>query len=221
MGAAAVTAFVHHHVQPAGGQPWKLFQGLVDEGQVRIDPRRARPQADRGQAGTGEHPLHSLTIYAELPGNGGRRPFLDVEIAQDLSLAFRGDRHDRVVLGEVGRRFEEPGGGARTLDEQTASSGIRTSGSAMPIALRQGKVKVRLPSPPSPAARDHPVAAVVNPDASHSFAAPDSDGHAAHGPRGHGGSFGSVVRPRAAARAGRSGHSRRHNRSGRDRNSCR
>jgi hypothetical protein len=91
----------------------------------------------------------------------------------------------------------------------------------MPIALRQGKVKVRLPSPPSPAAPDHPVAAVVNPDASHSFAAPDSDGHAAHGPRGHGGSFGSVVRPRAAARAGRSGHSRRHNRFGRDRSSCR
>jgi hypothetical protein len=85
-----------------------------------------------------------------------------VEIAQDLSLAFRGDRHDRVVLGEVGRRFEGPGG-ARNSDEQTASSGIRTSGSAMPIALRQGKVKVRLPSPPSLAAPDHPVAAVVNP----------------------------------------------------------
>src|SRR5258708_32156703 len=49
MGAAAVTAFVHHHVQPAGSQQWELFQGLVDEGKVRIDPRRARPQAYRGQ----------------------------------------------------------------------------------------------------------------------------------------------------------------------------
>src|SRR5580704_8757769 len=39
MGAAAVTALVHHYVQPAGGQHWKLFQGLVDEGQVRVDPR--------------------------------------------------------------------------------------------------------------------------------------------------------------------------------------
>jgi hypothetical protein len=34
----------------------------------------------------------------------------------------------------------------------------------MPIALRQGKVKVRLLSPPSPVAPNHPVAAVVNPD---------------------------------------------------------
>src|SRR6266581_1106711 len=124
MGATAVTAFVHHHVQPAGGQHWKLFQGLVDEGQVRIDPRRAWPQADWWQTGSGEHPLHRSTIYVELAGDGGRRPFLDVEIAQDLSLVFRGDRHDRVVLGEVGRRFEGPGGGATTLDEQTASSGI-------------------------------------------------------------------------------------------------
>jgi hypothetical protein len=57
MGAAAVAAFVHHHVQPAGGQHWKLFQGLVDEGQIRIDPGRARPQADRWQTGSGEHPL--------------------------------------------------------------------------------------------------------------------------------------------------------------------
>jgi hypothetical protein len=90
MGAAAVATFVHHHVQPAGGKPRKLFQGLVDERQVRIDPRRARPQADRWQTGSGEHPLHRSTIYVELPGDGGRRPFLDVEIAQDLSLAFRG-----------------------------------------------------------------------------------------------------------------------------------
>jgi hypothetical protein len=91
----------------------------------------------------------------------------------------------------------------------------------MPIALRQGKVKVRLPSPPSPVTPDHPVPVVVNPDASHSFAAPDNDGHAAHGQRDHGGSPDSAVRPRAAPRAGRWGHSRRHNRSGRDRSSCR
>ena len=48
MGATAVTAFVHHHVQPAGGQLRKLLQVLVDEGQIRIDPRRAWPQADPG-----------------------------------------------------------------------------------------------------------------------------------------------------------------------------
>jgi hypothetical protein len=219
MGAAAVTALVHHYVQPAGGQHWKLFQGLVDEGQVRIDPRRAWPQADWWQTGLGEHPLHRSTIYVELPGDGGRRPFLDVEIAQDLSLAFRGDRHDRVVLGEVGRRFEGPGG-ARTLDEQTASSGIRTSGSAMSIALRQGKVKVRLLSPPSPATPNHPVAVVVNPDASRCFAGRASDGPVPHGPGARGGSSGSADRRHAGRDIGPPAHSRRHNRSDRGRSSC-
>jgi hypothetical protein len=53
------------------------------------------------------------------------------------------------------------------------------------------------------------------------IAAPDGDGHGAHGQRDRGGSFGSAVRPRVAARAGRFGHSRRHNRSGRDRSSYR
>ena len=125
-----------------------------------------------------------------------------------------------VRLGDVSR----DGGGARTLDEQTAGSGIRTSGNAMPVALERhhGKVKATCPrSPPSPMTPDHLVAVVVNPDASHSFAAPDGDGHGAHGPRDRGGSFGSAVRPRVAARAGRFGHSRRHNRSGRDRSSYR
>jgi hypothetical protein len=32
IGAAAVTALVHHYVQPAGGQHWKLFV----TGQVRL-----------------------------------------------------------------------------------------------------------------------------------------------------------------------------------------
>jgi hypothetical protein len=139
-----------------------------------------------------------------------------------LRLAFRGDGHDQVVLGEVG--FEEPSGGARTHDEQTAGSDIRTSGSAMRIALekRQGKVKVTcLRSPPSPVTANHPVAVAVNLDASHSFAARDSDAHARHGRGGRGGSFGSAVRPRVAARAAPVRHSRRHNRSDRDRSSYR
>ena len=106
-----------------------------------------------------------------------------------------------VRLGDVSR----DGGGARTHDEQTAGSGIRTSGrcDAGRLERRQGKVKATcLRSPPSPMTPDHPVAVVVNPDASHSFAARDSDGHAAHGQRDRGGSFGSAVRPRVAARAG-------------------
>src|ERR1700746_1259214 len=96
------------------------------------------------------------------------------------------------VLGEVGLRFEEPGGGVRTPEEQTASSGVRTTVSATPIALRQGKVKIRLPSPPSPAAPNQPVAVVVNPDASRCFAGRASDGPVPHGPGARGGSSGSA-----------------------------
>src|SRR5258708_15942107 len=86
----------------------------------------------------------------------------------------------------------------------------------MSIALNQGKMKFRLPSPPSPVTPNHPAAVAVNPDASHSFAAPDSYGHARHERRGRGGSFGSAVRPRVAPRAPPVRHSRQHNRSGPD-----
>src|SRR5260370_123760 len=112
MGATAVTAFVHHHVQPAGGQHWKLFQGLVDEGQVRIDPRRARPQADRWQTGAGEDPLHCSTLYGERPGAGGPGPFLDVEIPLEVARGFRGDRHGRGRRGEVWGALGGSGGAA-------------------------------------------------------------------------------------------------------------
>src|SRR5258708_8510671 len=90
MGATAVTAFVHHHVQPAGGQQWKLFQGLVDEGQVRIDPRRARPQADRWQTGSGEHPLHCSPLYVALPAAGRPSPLLDSELDHNFTPPFTG-----------------------------------------------------------------------------------------------------------------------------------
>src|SRR5215831_7875558 len=114
-----------------------------------------------------------------------------------------------VRLGDVSR---DPAAAQEPLDEQAASSGIRTSGSAMPIALRQGKVKVRLPSPPSPVTPDHPVAMVVNPDASHSFAVPDSDGPVPHEPGARGGSSGSADRRLAGRDIGPPAHSRRHNR---------
>jgi hypothetical protein len=49
-----------------------------------------------------------------------------------------------VRLGDVSR----DGVGARTLDEQTAGSGIRTNGNATPVALerRHGKMKGDLPA---------------------------------------------------------------------------
>src|SRR6202162_1846982 len=63
MGAPAVTTLIHHRVEPAGGQHRELLQGLVDEGQIRIDPRRAWPQSDPRQAGLGEHPHQRSAGY--------------------------------------------------------------------------------------------------------------------------------------------------------------
>jgi hypothetical protein len=94
-----------------------------------------------------------------------------------------------------------------------------TNGSAMSIALRQGKVKVRLLSPPSPVTPNHLVAVVVNPDASRSFAGCASDGPVPHGPGARGGSSGSADRRRAGRNIGPPAHSRRHNRSDRGRSS--
>jgi hypothetical protein len=88
----------------------------------------------------------------------------------------------------------------------------------MSIALRQGKV--RLLSPPSPATPNHPVAVVVNSDASRSFAGRASDGPVPHGPGAHGGSSGSADRRHAGRDIEPPAHSRRHNRSDRGRSSC-
>jgi hypothetical protein len=99
---AAIAALLHHRVQAARPQRRELGQSLVDEWQIRVDFRGAAQPLDARQAGLGQHPGDSVTVHAQLLGNRSDPPAFSMVIAQDLSLAFRGDRHDRVVLGEVG-----------------------------------------------------------------------------------------------------------------------
>ncbi len=55
--AAAVAAFAHHRVQPAGGQRRELLQGLTDEGQIGLDLRATCRRPDPGQTGLGQDPV--------------------------------------------------------------------------------------------------------------------------------------------------------------------
>jgi hypothetical protein len=75
--------------------------------------------------------------------------------------------------------------------------------------------------PPRPSQQHHPPAAAGNPDASRSFAGPASDAPVPHGPADRDGSSGSADRPRAGRDISPPVHSRRRNRSGRGRSSCR
>ena len=103
--AAAVAAFAHHRVQPAGGQGRELLQGLMDEGQIGLDLRATCRRPDPGQAGLGQDPRHGAVMHMQLAGDRANAPFLDMIIAQDLRLQIRRDGH-AVLLGEVWRRIE-------------------------------------------------------------------------------------------------------------------
>ena len=76
--------------EPPGCQRGKLLQGLVDERQVWIDPRRPGSWPDPGQTGLGQHPRHPAMVDAQLAGDGAATPFFNVIIAQDLRFEIRG-----------------------------------------------------------------------------------------------------------------------------------
>jgi hypothetical protein len=56
IGPATIAAFMHHRVEPAGGQRREPLQRRQDERQVRIDPRAARRRHGARQAGLRQHP---------------------------------------------------------------------------------------------------------------------------------------------------------------------
>ena len=181
IGAAAIAALVHHRVEAAGGKGWKRLQGLADEWQIGIDPRRTRPLSHAGQPGLGQNPGHCAMVHVQLPGDGAGPPLLDVVIAQDLRLKIRGNSHAWLLRGHTGQRFEGPGGGAESLDGRIAGSRSRTSGSVLAAALANRPwMAVCLP-PPGPVTANHPAAPEVNPDASRFFAVPGNGGRATHG----------------------------------------
>ena len=76
--AAAVAAFAHHRVQPAGGQRRELLQGLMDEGQIGLDLRATCRRPDPGQTGLGQDPRHGAVVHMQLAGDRANAPFLDM-----------------------------------------------------------------------------------------------------------------------------------------------
>ena len=218
IGTSAVTTLAHHRIEPAGGEGWKRLQGLADERQIGIDPRRTRLLPGAGQSGLGENPRHRAMVHMQLPGDGSGPPLLDMVIAQDLRLKVRGNGHAQLLCG---LKFEDPSGGAGSFGERIPGSGSRTSGIAMLAVLQsRPEISVCLP-PPGPVTANHPAVLAVNPDASRFFAGLDNCGPAKHGRYGHGGSSGSAGRRRVARCGALAAHSLRRNRSGPCRSRCR
>src|SRR5215471_18360187 len=98
IGAAAVAAFTHHLVEPAGGEVWELLQRLENKRHVRIELRGSLTPAKARQTGLRQHSGDGAVMYTELPGDGAGAPLLDAVIAQDLSLELSGNRHGSAPL---------------------------------------------------------------------------------------------------------------------------
>ena len=147
-----------------------------------------------------------------------RRSALRWSWREDLWAATEGGDERIPSGGSV-----SPCGGARTPVERTESSGIRTSGRNMTIALKGCVERIVGFQPPGASmALDHPArTAIADHDASRSSAAHDIAGPARHGLHGPYSWFGSAGLPRVAFLPGLLGHSLRCSKFGRDRNSDR
>ena len=98
VGPALVAPLAGHGVQAARPQGGELLQCLVDEGQIRVDARRAH-HPDAGQAGLAQDALDAAVVHLELARNGARAPSLDMVVTQDLGMKFRAHGHDGVLQG--------------------------------------------------------------------------------------------------------------------------
>ena len=99
VGPAVVAALAHHLVQAAGGQSGKLFQGLTNEWQIGINPRRSL-QFAAGQTGLRQDAADRAGMHVQLPSNGAGAPFFDVVITKDSGFKVRGYGHDGFLYGQ-------------------------------------------------------------------------------------------------------------------------
>ena len=111
IGAAEVSAFPDHAIEPAGGECGELLERLENEGQVGIDLRGSCRPAKARQTGLRQDSGDSVVMHLQLTGNGARAPLLDVIVAQDLSLELSRYGHGSAPL----RRRRKP---LRTNGEQ-------------------------------------------------------------------------------------------------------
>ena len=158
VGPAFVAPLPGHGVQAARPQRGELLQCLVDEGQIRVDARSSH-HPDARQPGLAQDALDGAVVHFELARNGARAPSLDMVIAQDLGMKFRGHVHDGVLRGWTnvgGDGYER----AQTRFAQTHHSCGDRNGTVLAQVLR------------GTAAQSHPGAVkqagpqVGNPDAS-------------------------------------------------------
>ena len=149
-------------------------------------------------------------------------PFFGVVEAQDLRLDVRRCHHGRVPLDRVAQRLDDEPGDAEIPSGREPNIAGRTNDNARPVAtIGQSRHLRRSQSPASRTPEDHPPPTGVNPDASLSCHAPDSDAPAQHGRAAPDGCFGSAVRPHAARGGGHDQRNHWRSRSDRDRSSCR
>jgi hypothetical protein len=175
IGAAAIAAFAHHHIQPACRQRREALQRLADECKVGVDLRLARGRAGPRQTGLRQHPANHAVMHVQLLGDGADQRLLRVVEAQYPRFDLRWRHHGRVPSGRVVAPIGETRGDARTLDGRDPDSAARTNHSASKAAglgLRRPLRRSR--SPASRRTANHPAAMKVNRDASHSCIGPGS-----------------------------------------------
>ena len=127
-----------------------------------------------------------------------------------------------VLSNRAAKRLDDEPGDAEIPSGREPNIAGRTNDNARPAAaIGQSWLLRRSQSPASRTPEDHPPPAGVNPDASLSCHAPDSDAPAQHGRAAPDGCFGSAVRPHAARGGGRDQRNHWRSRSDRDRSSCR
>ncbi len=169
-GTAGVAARLHHAEQARRGQRREARQRLDDERRVRIDHRAACVAVGPRHAGLRQHAAHRAVMQAQLPRDRVHAPALDVEVAQDLRLAFRRNRHRASpwALRASGDVAGTPDAGLRHNARRSDNSVTRTP---RPPPRRR-------PLSSSRRVVNHRRAQRRNPDASRSLRAPDSAGRA-------------------------------------------
>ena len=134
IGAAAIAALAHHHIQPACRQRREGLQRLADERQVGVDPRLARWRTRPRQTGLRQHAADDAVMHVQLLGDGADQPLLRVVEAQYPRFDLRWRHHGRVPSGRVVAPTGDRRGDARTLDGRDPDSAARTSHSASKAA---------------------------------------------------------------------------------------
>jgi hypothetical protein len=161
-------------------------------------------------------------MHVQLLGDGADQPLLRVVEAQYPRFNVRRSHHGRVPSGRVVAPAGDRRGDARTLDGRDPGSAARTNHSAIKAAgLGPRRPMRRSRSPASRRTANHPVATVVNRDASHFCTGPGNGESALHGQAVPGGWSGSAGPRQAWCAGGHARRSRRRNRSGRGRNNYR